>query len=59
MFLEEIKMINQAKQSKDYDLWSDSAYDDYDYEAEIKREYEELGYNPREVNPVGKEKSSQ
>ncbi len=52
-------MINQAKQSKDYDLWSDSAYDDYDYEAEIKREYEELGYNPREVTPVGKEKSSQ
>lgn len=38
-----------------YDLWSDPAYDDYDYEAEISREYEELGYNPREVKPVGKE----
>ena len=38
-----------------YDLWSDPAYDDYDYDAEIKREYRELGYNPREVKPVGKE----
>ena len=38
-----------------YDLWSDPAYDDYDYDTEIKREYQELGYNPREVKPVGKE----
>lgn len=40
---------------EDYDLWSDSAYDNYDYETEIKREYKELGYNPRKIFPIGKE----
>lgn len=48
-------LIYKRTNQKGYDLWSDPAYDNYDYEAEIKREYKELGYNPREVTPVGKE----
>ncbi|MDB6234292.1 type II toxin-antitoxin system PemI/MazE family antitoxin [Lactobacillus amylovorus] len=48
-------LVYKRTNQKGYDLWSDPAYDDYDYEAEIKREYKELGYNPREVTPIGKE----
>lgn len=40
---------------KDYNFWTDPAYDNYDYKREIKREYHELGYNPRETTPIGKE----
>lgn len=48
-------MIYKRMQHNNYDLWSDSAYDNYDYETEIKREYKELGYNPRKIIPIGKE----
>lgn len=50
-----INRPNKRIDQKNYDLWSDSTYDNYDYEAEVKREYRELGYNPREVMSVGKE----
>lgn len=48
-------LIYKRTNQRGYDLWSDPAYDNYDYDTEIKREYKELGYNPREVKPVGKE----
>lgn len=48
-------LLYKKTTNKGYDLWSDPAYDNYDYESEIKSEYKELGYNPREVNPIGKE----
>lgn len=51
-------LIYKRADQKGYDLWSDPAYDDFDYEAEIKNEYEELGYNPRETKPVGEELDS-
>lgn len=39
-----------------YDIWADSSLDNFDYAAELQREYLDLGYNPREVKPVGREK---
>lgn len=48
-------LVYKRTDQKGYDLWSDPADDNYDYEAEIEREYRELGYNPREVKPMGKE----
>lgn len=38
-----------------YDLWSDASYNDFDYKVELEQEYQDLGYNPREVKQVGKE----
>lgn len=40
-----------------YDLWSDPKFNDYDYSAMLNEEFQDLGYNPREVPPVGKEKN--
>ncbi|WP_125575003.1 AbrB family toxin-antitoxin system antitoxin [Levilactobacillus angrenensis] len=36
------------------DLWSDPKLDDYDYPEILSQEFQDLGYNPREVPPVGK-----
>lgn len=38
-----------------YDIWSDSSIDNFDYETELQEEYSDLGYNLREIQPVGKE----
>lgn len=38
-----------------YNIWTDKSLDDFDYVNELKQEYEDLGYNPREIKPVGKE----
>ena len=38
-----------------YDIWSDSSYDNLDYDQLIAEEYHDLGYNPRELKPVGRE----
>ena len=40
---------------KNYDIWTDKELDRFDYEKELQEEYRDLGYNPREVKPVGKE----
>lgn len=45
------KPVNKEK----YDLWSDPAYNNFDYKAELEQEYKDLGYNPRELKPVGRE----
>ena len=39
---------------KNYDIWADKELDGFDYEKELQEEYRDLGYNPREVKPVGK-----
>lgn len=39
-----------------YDIWADSSLDNFDYATELQREYLDLGYNPREVRTVGREK---
>ncbi|MFD1421550.1 AbrB/MazE/SpoVT family DNA-binding domain-containing protein [Lactiplantibacillus songbeiensis] len=41
-----------------YDLWSDSQLDKIDYDKLRQEELDDLGYNPREVSPVGKEKTN-
>lgn len=46
-------LVYKRVRDNGYDLWSDPSYD---YETEIKREYKELGYNPRELEPKGKER---
>jgi antitoxin component of MazEF toxin-antitoxin module len=46
------KPINKPK----YDIWSDHKYDNLNYYNILKQEYEDLGYNPRELKPVGREK---
>ncbi|MCH3904334.1 MAG: AbrB family toxin-antitoxin system antitoxin [Lactobacillus sp.] len=46
------KPVNKQK----YDIWSDHSLDNLDYEQIQKQEYQDLGYNPRELKPVGKEK---
>lgn len=48
-------ILYRLVQKKDYNFWTDPAYDNYDYDQEIRREYKELGYNPREVIPRGRE----
>lgn len=48
-------LVYKRTNNQGYDLWSDPAYDNFDYESEINSEYKELGYNPRELNPIGKE----
>lgn len=46
--------------SKDnYDLWSDEKFDDLDYTKIRDEERRDLGYNPRESSPVGKEKTNE
>lgn len=35
---------------------SDSSLDNFDYAAELQREYLDFGCNPREVRPFGREK---
>lgn len=47
-------LVYKRVRDNGYDLWSDPSY--VDYETEIKREYKELGYNPRELKPKGKER---
>lgn len=49
------KAVNKSANKKKYDLWSDPLYNDYDFQSELKQEYKDLGYNPRELKPVGKE----
>ena len=39
-----------------YDIWADHSLDDFDYQKELTEEYKDLGYNPRNVKPVGKER---
>lgn len=50
-----MKLFYKLVHKRKYDLWTDSAYDDYDYQSELKQEYEDLGYNPREIKSTGKE----
>lgn len=49
------EIIYKPVHKKNYNLWTDPTYSDYDYQSELKQEYEDLGYNPREIMPVGKE----
>lgn len=44
-----------VKKESKYDIWSDSSYDNLDYEQLIAEEYHDLGYNPRKLKPVGRE----
>lgn len=37
------------------DLWTDPRFDHFDFAAELQAEYQDLGYNPRAVQPVGRE----
>lgn len=53
-----IKAKKQRSTQKNYDLWSDPNFDNYDYKSEINKEYKELGYNPREITAIGKEKQN-
>ncbi|AKP64606.1 hypothetical protein [Levilactobacillus koreensis] len=39
-----------------HDLWTNSQFDDFDYDLIRHEELQDLGYNPREVSPIGKEK---
>lgn len=38
------------------DIWSDPQVKNLDYEQFRNEEYRDLGFNPRELSPVGKEK---
>jgi len=38
------------------DLWSDSSLDNLDYLKLRREEQADLGYDPRELSPIGKEK---
>lgn len=49
------EIVYKPVHKKKYDLWSDTAYSNYDYSSELKQEYEDLGYNPREIKPIGRE----
>lgn len=41
-----------------YDLWSDEKLDHLNYAKLRDEERQDLGYNPRESSPVGKEKTN-
>lgn len=49
-------IVYEPTQKNDYDLWSDSKFDSLDYTKLRHDELKDLGYNPREISPVGKEK---
>lgn len=40
-----------------YDIWSDSNFENIDFEKLRKQEFADLGYNLREITPIGKEKT--
>jgi len=40
-----------------YDIWADSNLENINFDELRKQELSDLGYNPREVAPVGKEKT--
>lgn len=46
------KPINRPK----YDIWSDHKYNDLNYDELLNQEYKDLGYNPRELKPIGRER---
>ncbi len=41
--------------SEKYNIWLDTSLDNFNYEKELQQEYKDLGYNPRDLRPIGKE----
>jgi len=51
-----INIVYTPVNKRPNDLWTDRQFDDFDYDLIRHEEFQDLGYNPREVSPVGKEK---
>jgi len=50
-------IIYEPIHKDNYDLWTDSRFDNLDYTKLRHEEQADLGYNPRESSPIGKEKT--
>lgn len=50
-------IVYEPIKKNSYDIWSDQSLENTDFEALRKQELSDLGYNPREVTPIGKEKT--
>jgi len=51
-------IVYEPIKKNDYDLWADPKFKNLDYNQIRREEFQDLGYNPREVPPVGKEKNN-
>lgn len=50
-------IVYEPIKKNSYDIWSDQSLENTDFDALRKQELSDLGYNPREVTPIGKEKT--
>lgn len=50
-------IVYEPVKKDNYDIWPGSNLDSIDFDELRKQELADLGYNPREITPIGKERT--